>query len=134
MIRNSIIAGVLVISGVLAGVLLTAQLDWTTPTVAQNVAGPVNADFEPGTGYITENGESPFVAVAERVGPTVVNITSDRVVSRNNSMDDFFKNSPFWEFFQHPEIDQNQGKKREWHSPATGSGMIISRDGYILTN
>jgi len=80
MLRNSIIAGALVVAGVVAGVLLTAQLDMTTPTAAQNAAGPVNAQYEPGTGYITQNGESPFVAVAERVGPTVVNITSDRVI------------------------------------------------------
>jgi Do/DeqQ family serine protease len=141
MLRNSIIAGAMVFSGLLAGVLLTARLDWTTPTIASNAAGQVNAQWDESAarnGYITENGESPFVAVADRVGPTVVNITSDRIITRSRGMNDFFDKSPFWDFF-HPDIDQpDQGgereRKREWHSPATGSGMIISRDGYILTN
>jgi Do/DeqQ family serine protease len=137
MLRNFLIAASIAISGLIVGVLFTSQVHWTTPTEAAFVsgaAGPVNADFSATSGFLTESGESPFVAVAERVGPTVVNITSDRVITRSNSMDDFFENSPFWEFFQHPRIDKDHGKKREWHSPASGSGMIISRDGFILTN
>lgn len=136
MLRNSLIAASIAISGLIVGVLFTSQMHWTTPTEAQFVsgaAGPVNEEMTTTSAFMTESGESPFVAVADRVGPTVVNITSDRVITRSNSMDEFFENSPFWEFFQHPQIDQSP-KKREWHSPATGSGMIISRDGFILTN
>jgi serine protease Do len=136
-LRSFLVAGSIALSGVIVGVLFTSQMNWTAPTEAQYVtgaAGPVNSGLASTASYMTENGESPFVAVAERVGPTVVNITSDRVISRNSNMDEFFENSPFWEFFQRPEIDGEKNNKREWHSPASGSGMIISRDGLILTN
>ena len=138
LIRSFLVAGSIALSGVVVGVLFTSQMHWTTPSEAQFVsdaAGPVNSGLVSSASYLTEDGESPFVAVAERVGPTVVNITSDRVITRNNNMDEFFENSPFWEFFHRPDMNNgDKDNKREWHSPATGSGMIISRDGYILTN
>ncbi|MCB1060415.1 MAG: Do family serine endopeptidase [Calditrichaeota bacterium] len=120
-----------VLVGAVAGVLFTANMNRDTTAVAQNVAPPVNVEFAQYNQMINDNGESPFVAVAERVGPTVVNISSDKVVS-GNSMNDMFNDSPFFEFFH--KRDGNQQQPRKFHSPATGSGMIISRDGFILTN
>jgi serine protease Do len=118
--------------GLVAGILFTANMNRDTTAVAQNVAPPVNAQFAQYNQMINDQGESPFVAVAERVGPTVVNISSDKVVSGNNPMDDFFNESPFFEFFH--KRDGGQQAPKKFHAPSTGSGMIISRDGFILTN
>ncbi|MBI5058559.1 Do family serine endopeptidase [candidate division KSB1 bacterium] len=142
--RNLVVTGGVLLVGILAGVLLTAKLNWTESSTAQGVAGPVNVGYNAVSAPLVNNdGESPFVAVAERVSPTVVNITSDRKITfGGGDMPDLFRDSPFWEWF-HPrgqgEGDQENtprphSKKKEYHSPATGSGIIISRDGYILTN
>jgi len=121
-------------AGVVAGVLFTANMNCDTTAVAQQDAAPrVNAQFAQYNSLINDSGESPFVAVADRVGPTVVNISSDKVVSNTNPMDEFFENQPFWEFF-HKRDGGGNNRQRQFHAPSTGSGMIISRDGYILTN
>jgi Do/DeqQ family serine protease len=128
-LRNTLMVGLIAAAGIAAGFLFTARFDWTMHSAAQTAAPPVNytAANHP---YETINGESPFVAVAERVAPTVVNVTTDRKVSQDD-MSDMFRDSPFWEFF-HRGVPQP--KQREMRVPAAGSGIIISRDGYILTN
>lgn len=129
-IRNSLLTAALMVIGMGAGILLTSNLHWTTSVTAQDIAPPVNVAYPAqAVPLITESGESPFVAVAERVAKTVVNVTSDRKVERM-SADEFFKDTPLWEFF-HWNVPR---RDREYIVPSTGSGIIIGREGYILTN
>ena len=81
---------------------------------------------------LTSGLQSPFVAVAKKAGPAVVNISSKRYVesNRNNYQmpyDDFFK-----EFF--PEFRQQEPEKKQQKVEGQGSGFIIDKKGYILTN
>lgn len=121
----------MIVVGIAAGVLFTAQWNWTPATKAQTAAPPVNYTFASNAPYLTSNGQSPFVAVAERVAPTVVNIETDRKVTSTDPMEDFFRDSPFWDFFHR---NQQSPRRREMRVPSSGSGIIISADGYILTN
>ncbi len=75
---------------------------------------------------IDEEGKSPFVSVAKRVMPSVVNISAERVirVPIPEFQDPFFE---FWKKF-FPEFPEEQKEK------SLGSGVIITEDGYILTN
>jgi serine protease Do len=140
-LRNLLLVASLLVVGVAAGVLFTAKWEWTAPTNAAQTAAapPVNVYAANTTPYLTPSGESPFVAVAKRVAPTVVNITSDHKVASDDQFQDFFRDSPFWEFFHRDfgTTPRGQGKaprQRTERVPAAGSGIIISRDGYILTN
>ncbi|MGQ9708141.1 MAG: S1C family serine protease, partial [bacterium] len=69
---------------------------------------------------------SPFVTVVEQVVPSVVNISAERKVRVQQPPLPYF-GWPFEEFFREmPMPEQNL------HS--LGSGVIISADGYIVTN
>ncbi len=107
--------------GILAGILITTRFH--TAEVAN--AAP---------SFVNEEGESPFVKVAEEIMPTVVNISTERIIrAPENGFD--FGQTPFDEFFKkffeqfHPPFPEKQR--------SLGSGFIFKRDGdyyYIMTN
>ena len=71
-------------------------------------------------------------AVAARVSPVVVSIASAKVVKQRGiplPFQDFF-NSPFGPFQGHP----SQIPEQEHRQEGIGSGVIVSKSGYILTN
>ncbi|MDP8206060.1 MAG: trypsin-like peptidase domain-containing protein [Candidatus Electryonea clarkiae] len=73
--------------------------------------------------------ESPFVAVAERLKPSVVNISTEKLV--NDPHDALRQFEPFRDFFeQRPSPEPRKPRSRT----ATGTGVIISKDGHVLTN
>jgi serine protease Do len=85
------------------------------------------------TAGIPSAAELDFSAQAEKVTPAVVNIKAKRPspsmgMQQNDIFRDFFGGSPF---NLEPPM---QGQPRERDNSATGSGVIISKDGYIVTN
>lgn len=73
-----------------------------------------------------------FKNIAKNVLPAVVNISTTQVVKVHNPFEgyNFNDNDPFNNFFKH--FFDNMPQERKVH--ALGSGFIISKDGYILTN
>lgn len=69
---------------------------------------------------------SPFASIVERVLPSVVNISAERKIKNSNPAKpwdhEFFEFSP-WDFYL-----------PERNAYSLGSGVIISSDGYIVTN
>jgi len=73
--------------------------------------------------------------VAEKVSPAVVNIKSEDVIT-------WKEEDPFYKFFGEDEFlkrffelpDQPQSRTYKQVVPSLGSGFIISKDGYILSN
>jgi len=73
--------------------------------------------------------QSGFSSVAKMVLPAVVNVSSSKMVRTSQKMSPFFSNPLFQQFFGNQfSVPQEQ---RE-HS--LGSGVIVSPDGYIVTN
>ena len=87
------------------------------------VAAPANADA-------TKDWRSGFADIAEKVAPCVVHITSEKTVERRDifpGFEDFFDFGPFGG-------PRTTPRKQSQLTRASGSGVIVRSDGYILTN
>jgi Do/DeqQ family serine protease len=74
--------------------------------------------------------EKAFIDVAERVGPSVVSVeASYTVVQKFSPWGDEYFDEFFRHFFEAPQEMERQQPVR-----SMGSGVIVSADGYILTN
>lgn len=76
-----------------------------------------------------ENPLRSYADVAARSMPAVVNISTDKVVESNPYFDDPI----FRRFFNMPD-DENHGRGGKQVQHSLGSGVVISSDGYIITN
>jgi serine protease Do len=83
-----------------------------------------------------EGGYTSFAPVVKKVAPAVVKIVTTTTIKHTGAEPDFGFNDPFWRHFFGDQFGQMQphrqfGPERE---RGLGSGVIVSKDGYILTN
>ncbi len=125
--RNKVIALLLVLIGIVVGLTISSNLDVQKLTFAdQNRVSKEATEF---LGRLS----SSLSEVAEVVKPSVVNISTTRTVTlKNNPFNDLF-NDPFFRRFFGNDF-RSFGPERKFKSSALGSGVIVSEDGYILTN
>jgi serine protease Do len=80
-----------------------------------------------------------FASIAEKDSPAVVSIKANQAITQTYS-DSPFDDEFFEQFFgrqfrrQQPQQQQRQPQQRKIIRPVQGSGFIVSKDGYILTN
>ena len=108
-------------------ILLTASL-----ALPGNVSGKEKAISRESINLLTKLSDA-LAEVADAARPAVVNIsTTSMVTVEDNPMGDMF-NDPFFRHFFGDQFGQ-PGQKKKHKSSALGSGVIVSDNGYILTN
>jgi len=98
-------------------------------TVSSPTHIPVFAD----TSRAAETGPiTTFAPVVKRTLPAVVNISSSKVVKEQAEQGEMFDSPLFRQFFGGRMPQQTQ--PRSQRATSLGSGVVVSQDGYILTN
>ncbi|MCM8763638.1 MAG: Do family serine endopeptidase [Candidatus Omnitrophica bacterium] len=112
------------IVGLISGVIITARLNFMPQSQALSQGE---------TGDILNALESAFIKVAEEVGPAVVSISTEATEVIGGG-DLFFK--PFGNDFFDDFFNEFFGEvpRRKFKRMGIGSGVIVHKDGYILTN
>jgi len=125
MIRRILLATVFVASGFAGGMVLAGRFHSADEARAEArpTQGPTGAQT-PGMA-----GMPDLSAVASRAIPSVMNIASLQVVRQQNSP---FASDPLFRYFFGDRDDIYGGRNRVAQS--LGSGVVVSSDGYILTN
>jgi serine protease Do len=118
---------VFIVIGIIIGLSISSNLDIQVNSNAQIKEVPdSSAQFLDKLGTALSD-------ISEAVKPAIVNISTEKTVK--------MKNAPFEHFFDDPFFRRFFGDRggpfggpHEYKSQALGSGVIVSKDGYILTN
>jgi serine protease Do len=126
MARRILLAIVFVLSGFAAGMVLTGRMRTADESAAQpapqsHAAAAADARSAPAAGLPDLSG------VASKTVPSVMNISSLQVVRRSP-----FATDPLFQYFFGGQDDTFGYRNRI--SQSLGSGVVVSSDGYILTN
>jgi serine protease Do len=134
--RRVLLTLLLVIVGFVAGMVLTGRMRIASDSLAdpptaptapaspepQRAPAPVTSSPSPAVGG------PDFTKIAGQAVKGVANISSLQVVRRQASP---FESDPFFQYFFG---DQDMFGSRDRRSLSLGSGVVISADGYIVTN
>ncbi len=123
--KVGIIAGIFLVSGILVGIVFSSRLDWlpSATSAPTETAPPVIGATPPN-----------FVPVVKAVMPAVVNVSTTRLVKQGGQMPGPFMDDPFFRQFFGEEFFHRFQIPRERRENSLGSGVIVSSDGYIVTN
>ncbi len=126
--RRLAIFAALVLAGLTAGLVVSGRTGATDDAVAADQAAAAPRPARPDAAPVAAAGPD-FTRVAEQTTGAVTNIASLQKVQRSASP---FSNDPFFQYF-FGDADEMFGSRNRYES-SLGSGVVISADGYVLTN
>lgn len=137
----------LVFAGIAVGAIVFSNIEFNLSLNGSSLSGRPN--FAAATGNIEnypvqslKSFNEAFVQIAESATPSVVTIFTEKSVNQRvvspfgffgRPFGGFF-GSPFDDFFGKPDKNSGNGNGRKEVQRGLGSGVIVTDDGYILTN
>lgn len=115
----------LVLTSCLIAVILFGTFESGLVKLEHQSSRPDSARTESAQQFHSEAGT--FARLARQLKPAVVNIAVEKVLAQNNTPDELMRR-----FFPHTEPPAAQRTAPKTHGQ--GSGVVISSDGYIVTN
>lgn len=129
MFRRLSLALLFVTAGAIAGIVLTGRMRADDVATAQpnGPAAEAPLDAQRAASAMVASTGPDFTRVAEQTVGAVANISSIQVVRQRRSP---FFNDPFFEQF----FGDSAFGGRDRYASSLGSGVVVSADGYVVTN
>jgi serine protease Do len=134
MLKRLLLSCVLLVAGFVAGIVVTGRVPIASdsraemPRAGSGEAPPAQAERPAAPVTAAAIGGPDFTRIAGQAVKGVANISSLQVVRTSNSP---FANDPFFRYFFG---DDDSFGPRDRRSLSLGSGVVVSADGYVITN
>jgi Do/DeqQ family serine protease len=127
-VRRTLVLVLFTLIGFLAGLVLTGRMRTAGESAAQATDSTASRSQQ-ARGVVPASAASlpDLTGIAQRAIDGVTNISSTQTVRRQTSP---FANDPFFQFF----FGDDPFSYRDLREQSLGSGVVVSRDGYVLTN
>ncbi len=131
MIKRISLVALLLAAGMVAGIVLSGSVDDRDEVLARPNAEPIAVEQPPAAPAIAASGVGgpDFTRVAAQTVKAVTNISSMQIGRRRQASP--FANDPFFQYFFG---DQGEMFGQPRAESSLGSGVVISADGYVVTN
>jgi Do/DeqQ family serine protease len=138
MVKRFLLSVLLVATGLVTGLALSARVADRESVIALPADEAPPPEPTTGAAPVAQRpaalpaaaGAPDFTAVAERTLGAVTNISAVQVARRPNSP---FANDPFFQYFFGGDPGEMFGYGNRYES-SLGSGVVLSADGYVVTN